>query len=152
MDGVLPETIANALVTASDEVSGRERWVPRRRSEVIGTIPRLMAVVMAARRRFDPDSRSGRLIRQSSLRVLAYVPADLRLTCLLDLSLRNPLALDDLMSGEVSREYEIYRYNILSTLGVFARHGLIEEVFTRERVDTVGKAVDRVRRARGGRQ
>ncbi|MFG6083437.1 hypothetical protein ACEUZ9_004697 [Paracoccus litorisediminis] len=148
IDGVLPETIAKALISASEEISGTEVWVPRRRSEVMSAIPRLMAIVMASRKRFDPTSRSGRIIRESSLRVMAYFPADLRLTCLLDLAVRNPLALDDLMSGEIGPTYQVYRYNILSSLGVFARHGLVEEVFTRERVTDVGRIVDRARRAR----
>lgn len=148
IDGVLPETIAKALISASEEISGSEKWVPRRRSEVILAIPRLMSIIVGARRSFDPASRSGRIIRESSLRVMAYFPADLRLTCLLDLAVRNPLALDDLMVGEVGPNYQVYRYNILSSLGVFARHGLIEEVFTKDRVAAVGAIIDRNRRSR----
>lgn len=146
-DTQISETIAIALMTASEEISGSEQWVPRRRSEIVSAIPRLMTIVMAARRKFSAESRSARMIRQSSLRVLAYLPADLRLNCLMDLAVRNPLALDDLLTGPIAPNYEVYRYNIFSSLGIFARHGLVEEVFTKERVDVVGQIVERSRKA-----
>ena len=151
IDGTLPATIANALATASEEISEGERWVPRRRSDMIVSIPRLMAIIMASRTRIEPGSTSSKIIRQTCLKLIAYLPADLRLVSMMELSLRNPMALDDLMTGTVGPQYEVYRYNLLTSLGIFARHGLVEEVFTKDRVARVSRVVDRARRNTGSK-
>lgn len=146
MIGALPETVVTALISASDEISQRETWAAPRRGGAAAAVPRIISIVMAAQGMIRPGSSVRTYVRQNSLRVLAYLPADLRLGALIDMASRNPEALDDIFSGKISQEFEVYRYNVISTLGVFARHGLVEEVFTRENIEAVGQSVQDVRR------
>ncbi|MCW3782567.1 hypothetical protein OM960_13325 [Defluviimonas sp. CAU 1641] len=146
--GALPETVVSALIGASDEIAASETWVAPRRGGVSGAVPRIMSVIMASNAMLRRDTAARSFVRSSCLRVLAYLPADLRLSALIDLANRNPEALDDIFSGSIPEEYEIFRFNILASLGVFARHGLIEEVFTRDRIEAVGKAVGDVKKKR----
>ncbi|MBW3243609.1 hypothetical protein KUV57_13125 [Epibacterium sp. DP7N7-1] len=146
MSGALPETVVTALISASDEIAQRETWAAPRRGGAAAAVPRIISIIMAAQGMLRPSSSVRAYVRQNSLRVLAYLPADLRLGALIDMASRNPEALDDLFSGKISKEFDVYRYNVISTLSVFARHGLIEEVFTRENIEAVGQSVQSVRR------
>lgn len=145
-EDALPETVVTALISASEEISERETWVAPRRGGAAAIVPRLISIVMAAQGMIRPTSSLRSYVRQHSLRVLAYLPADMRLGALIDMASRNPEALDDIFAGQISEEFEVYRFNVISTLGVFARHGLIEEVFTRENIEAVGRSVQDVRR------
>lgn len=147
---VLAPTLRTALVTASEEISEAETWVPPFTDRSMSTIPRLMAVIFAASRLLSPAGRPRHMLRAKSVRILAYLPADLRLSAVISIARRDPDALDDLFTGPVPDSHEIYRYNLLSSLGIFARHGLVEEVFTQERVRDVGKVVDDVRKSSSG--
>lgn len=144
--GALPETVVTALISASDEISERETWVASRRSGAAAAVPRIISIVMAAQGMLRRDSSVRGYVRQNTLRVMAYLPADLRLGALVHLASSNPEALDDIFSGPISKDFEIYRFNVISTLGCFARHGLVEEVFSRENIEEVGRAVQTVRR------
>lgn len=144
----LPPTVASALVTASQEISASEKWVPARRGALGSTVPRLMSVIFAINAMVGPDRPARRKIRETSLRLLAYLPADLRFGAILEVAVRDPDVLDDLLSGSISSDHEVYRYNIFLALGVFARHGLVEEVFSMDRLDRVGRIVERTKKKR----
>lgn len=143
---VLAPTLRTALVTASEEISEAEAWVPPFTEKSVSTIPRLMAVIFAASQILKPSGKARRLLRAKSVMILAYLPADLRLSAIISIARRDSDALDDLFTGPIPSSHEIYRYNLLSSLGVFARHGLVEEVFTQDRIREVGGVVDGVRK------
>lgn len=145
-NGALPETVVTALISASDELTQRETWAAPRRGGAAAAVPRMISVIMSAQRMIRRGSSARTFVRQHSLRVMAYLPADMRLSALIEMASRNPEALDDIFSGQISPEFEVYRYNVISSLGVFARHGLVEEVFTRDRIEAVGASVRNVRR------
>lgn len=135
----------SAMSSASEEISRAEKWVPARAGVMSSSMSRIMSIALASVN-IIPAERSARgVIRQNLLKVIAYLPADLRLRVMIDLAKRNPEALDDLFSGRVDEKFEVYRYNLLSSLGVFARHGLVEEVFTRERIGLVGGVLRQVK-------
>lgn len=151
VSGQLPETVVDSILTASQEIAERETWVPRNHGLIPALVPRLVSLMISSSRRLDPEGRSARLVRQNILRVLAYLEADIRITLLLDLARRAPGVIDDLFAGDIEEAYEPYRYNLFTTLGVFARHGLIREVFTPSRIATVRDAMTRSGQARAGR-
>lgn len=141
ISGQLPETVVDSIVTASQEISERETWVPRNHGLIPALVPRLVSLMVSSSRRLNPEGNPARLVRQNILRVLAYLEADIRITLLLDLARRAPGVVDDLFAGDIEPAYEPYRYNLFTTLGVFARHGLIREVFTPSRIATVRDAM-----------
>lgn len=140
----LPTSVLDALYETGSELSEREPWVASRRSGAISIVPRVATLMAGVGGKTNPDSIMGSAIRSSALNILAYLPADLRLAALIDLAARNPASVDLLFSGHVSRATAVQRFNVLSSLGVFARHGLVEEVFTSERVDRAVRAVSKV--------
>ncbi|MCE6959693.1 hypothetical protein LAZ40_11750 [Cereibacter sphaeroides] len=148
--GQLPETVIDSIMTASSELSARETWVPRNHGFIPVLVPRLIALMVGASRRLDPDGLAARMVRQNALRVLAYLEADVRLTLLLDLARRAPAVIDDLFAGPIDDPYEPYRYNIFASLGIFARHGLIREIFTPERIASVRQAMIRTEKGARG--
>ena len=143
----MPDTIVRALTSASREVATTETWVPRRSGAMSGIVSRLVAVLHGGLLgRTGPRTQP---IREQSLRLLAYMPAELRLAAIMNVVRTRPESIDDMLCGKIRPEYMIYRYNILSSLGVFARHGLVEEVFTRDRMQAVGSIIGRRRQPRG---
>ena len=144
----LPETVIAALIGASDELSEVESWTASRRSGANGAMRRIMSVIVSSQNMIPAHTRVRGGIRQQVLRILAYLPADLRLSCLIDLATRDPDALDDLFAGRIAPEYERFRFNIICSLGAFARHGLVEEVFTNERIQAVGEIMRKQAAAR----
>jgi hypothetical protein len=140
-NGALSETVVAALISASEELSTRETWVASRRSGASAMVPRVMSVIMSSQKMLRRNNPVRIYVRQNVLKILAYLPSDLRLGALIDMAGRNPDALDDIFTGEVSEDYEIYKFNVISSLGVFARHGLVEEVFTQSRINEVGQSV-----------
>lgn len=148
LDGALPESVCSALVSSAEELAQSEKWVPRRRGPVISIIPRLMgAVARFGLARAQGDAAAYQRACGTALRAMAYFPADLRLAMLLQISISSPDTLDDLITLDLPAEYAPARYNLLHSLGVFARHGLIEEVFTQERVEQISMLVEETRRS-----
>lgn len=149
VSGQLPETVVDSILTASQEIGERETWVPKNHGLIPALVPRLITLMVSASRRLDPEGAPARLVRQNTLRVMAYLEADIRITLLLDLARRAPGVVDDLFAGDIDDAYEPYRYNLFTTLGVFARHGLIREVFTPSRIATVREAMTKSGQGRG---
>ncbi len=145
----LPETIESAVVNASREIAASEPWAQVRRRAAGAALPALLSTVSAAGALLPRESVHRKILRQTALKIFAYLPADLRLMSFIDLAARDPAALDDLFTGDVADKYMPYRYNLLSTLGVFARHGLVEEVFTADRVRHVGRVMGSLQTSRG---
>jgi hypothetical protein len=145
-------SVVASIVSASEEIAARETWSPRGRGVFPVLAPRLVALVTHASRSLDPDGLAARTVRQNALRLMAYMDADLRIAMLLDLAARRQAVIDDLFCGPVDEAFEIYRYNLFSSLGIFARHGLVREVFTEDRLGQVRGAMTRMaaRRREGG--
>lgn len=144
-NGALPETVVTALISASDEVSRNESWTAPRRGGASAVVPRVMTVIAAAQVGLR-DGATRNFVRQNALRILAYLPADLRLSALIEMATKHPEAIDDLFTGNISKPFEVYRFNIITSLGVFARHGLVEEVFTRDRIERVTGTIKSVQK------
>lgn len=147
----LPEPVANALMTTANHLRRKEAWVPPVRGAVMLGMPRLIGIAVASTSEIDPDSAAAQAVRQGVLRILAYLSADIRVMVLIRIATMNTEALDDILTGKIDPDHRAYRYNIMTSLGVFARHGLVNEVMTAERIDRVSNSLDRVREKLSGK-
>lgn len=132
--------VLDSLQSAADEVQRRETWLPPGRGVLMHVIPRLIRLAHAAGANLPEKVFVRRTIRQNTLRALAYAPPDTRLATLFDLALTAKPTLSDLLIGPIDPEYEPYRYNIVTTIGIFARHGLIRAISDPVRVRKVEAA------------
>lgn len=144
----LPDEIVDAILSAARETETRETWLPENRGVFLRVMPRLVGVAHRATRTLPEDAAARKMIRQNTLRILAYTRPDLRLATLMDLALRDPETLRDLMCFRIDGEYEPYRYNIITSLGIFSRHGLLKAVTTPDRIERVSGAFMRARSMR----
>jgi hypothetical protein len=141
----LPEPVANAIMTTAGYLRRKEAWVPPVRGAVMLGMPRLIGIAVASVSDLDPESASAQAVRQGILRILAYLSADIRVMVLIRIASQDPKALDDVLTGKIDQDHRAYRYNVMTSLGVFARHGLINEVMTSDRVERVTNSLERVR-------
>ena len=141
----LPDDVIDALVSAAREVGARETWLPPGQGVLVRIVPRAIRILHAAALTLPEKKFERRTIRQNTLRVLAYARADIRLGALFELAVEAPEALRDLLGGDLDQEYEPYRYNMIVTLGIFARHGLVHGVTRPDRLERVGRAMTRAR-------
>lgn len=141
----LPDDVVDALMSAAREVNKIETWLPKGQGTLIRVIPRAMRILNAALTSLPEKVIERKTIRQNTLHILSYARADIRLMTIFDLGLHAPESLFDLLSGEIDPEYVPHRYNLVTTLGFFARHGLINGVTSPERVARVDRAMRRAR-------
>jgi hypothetical protein len=73
--------------------------------------------------------------------ILAYLPADIRIGFLISMSDRDPDALEALLAAPYDPKAEPALHNIVSTIGGLARHGILSDIFTQERMDRVERVV-----------
>jgi hypothetical protein len=146
----LPKTIIDALHTSAEEMAEVETWIPPSRGITLH-IARLASILYRANHGRAAVSQR-RLVREQTLRMLAYAHPDLRLNFLIDLSDRDPRALNDLMLGDVDPSFSAYRFNIFASLGIFARHSLFNEVMSERRLRKVRSAMSRVAAQRATRK
>lgn len=132
--------VLDSLQSAADEVKRRETWLPPGRGVLMHVIPRLIRLAHATAANLPEKTFVRKTIRQNTLRALAYASPDTRLATLFDLALTAKDTLSDLLIGPIDPEYEPYRYNIITTIGIFARHGLIRTVSDPARVRRVEAA------------
>lgn len=144
----LPEPVINAIVTTAGHLKEREPWIPDQKFGASWGVPRLIAIAAAASTRLSGRPSVHRMTRQSLLKAFAYVGAGPRVAALIDLAHRSPEALDDLLVGPIDARFSVYRYNIMTSLGIFARHGLINEVLTIDRMNAVSQSLDSIRQRR----
>lgn len=147
----LPEPVANAIMSTVSHLRRKEAWVPPTRSAVMLGMPRLIGIALNSASLLDPESAAAQSVRQGVLRILAYLSADIRVVALIRIATENPRALDDILVGRIDSDHRPYRYNIMTSLGIFARHGLMNEVMTEERVDRVSNSLERVRARLAGK-
>ncbi len=147
----LPDDVIDALISAAREVGARETWLPASQGILVRIVPRAIRILHAAALTLPEKKFERRTIRQNTLRVLAYARADIRLGALFELAVEAPEALRDLLGGDVDQEYEPYRYNMIVTLGIFARHGLVHGVTRPDRMKRVSHAMNRARDMRKNR-
>lgn len=144
----LPEDIIDALVSAAQEVNAIETWLPPRQGVIARVVPRAIRLLNAALIYLPEKLIERRTIRQNVLHMLAYTRADIRLMTIFDIALNSPEALHDLISGPIDPEYAPHRYNLVTTLGIFARHGLISGIANPKRIDRAERAIEKARRLR----
>ena len=142
----LPGSVLEAVQSTRNELRRKEGWVPILRGPGVRGISSLITIALAAHEKLSDSSKSRKVIRQGILKILAYLPADSRIVALIDLAALNPHALDDILIGRIDERHEAYRYNVMTSLGIFARHGLINEVLTNERLDLVSSSLGDVRK------
>ena len=144
----LPDDVVDALISTAREMEPIETWLPKSQGVLMHIVPRAIRILNAALTSFPERLLERRTIRQNTLHILSYARADIRLMTIFDLSVNAPEALHDLLSGEIDPEYVVHRYNLVTALGFFARHGLINGVTHPDRVQRTQSAIMRARRMR----
>jgi hypothetical protein len=141
-DTALPKTILDALHTSAAEMAEVETWIPKSAGITLH-IARLASILYRANHGRAAAAQR-KLVREQTMRMLAYATPDLRLNFLVDLSERDPRALNDLLLGDVDPSFSAYRFNLMASLGIFARHSLFNEVMSERRMRKVRGAMARV--------
>lgn len=146
-DVFLPESLLRALADASYDIGDRENWVSQSSPHRMSTKSYLMGFLLSY---VNPQIYSRPIrnrVRALGLRILAFMPAEDRLGTLIILSQKDERVIQDLFSGEIPEHYEPYRHNIITSIAIFARYGLMREVFTHARIHDVETAIRRVQKA-----
>lgn len=141
----LPDDVVDALMSAARESNAIETWLPKRQGVLLRIIPRMLRILDAALSSLPEKVIERKMIRQNALHILSYARADIRLMTIFDLGLNSPEALYDLLSGEIDPEYVPHRYNLVTSLALFARHGLVSSITNPERVVRADKALKKAR-------
>lgn len=141
----LPHVTMKTIDTAAKERGRQEVWtLPL--SALGNHFPsRLARLIDTADRKIPETSNTARKVRHLALRTLAYMQMKTRTRLLIDLSIHNPDALNRILMEPVDSVHEVFRVNILTSLGVLSRHGLVNEVLTRERIAMVNQEYNRMR-------
>lgn len=136
-----PMTVTRAIIQASEWLKSQEHWVVRGQVADLGD--RLQAATSLAYQ-IGSGTRIGQMprkMRRDLLFVLAYLPADIRIGFLVSMADQDPEALEALLSAPYDRDAEPVLHNIVSTIGGLARHGILSDIFTQERMDRVEQVV-----------
>ena len=141
----LPHVTVKTIMTASEERGRQEVWALPLAALGNHFPSRLARLIDAADRKIPETSLTSRRIRQLALKTLAYMQMETRTRLLIDLSIHNPDALNRILMEPVDSVHEVFRVNILTSLGVLSRHGLVNEVLTRERIALVNQEYNRMR-------
>lgn len=139
----LPDDVVDALVSTAREADLMETWVPKRQGIILRVVPRALRLLSVAISSLPESVMERKTIRQNTLHILSYARADIRLKTLFDMGINTPEILHDLLSGDIDPEYVPHRYNIITSLGIFARHGLINGITSPERVIRADRAMRR---------
>lgn len=133
--------VTRAIIQTSEWLRVQEHWVVRGQVADLGD--RLQSATSLAHQ-LGSASRTGQMppkLRRDLLLILAYLPADIRIGFLISMSERDPEALEGLLSSTYDPKTEPALHNIISTIGGLARHGLLSDIFTQERMDRVERVV-----------
>lgn len=136
-----PMTVTRAIIQASEWLKSQEHWVVRGQVADLGD--RLQSATSLAYQ-IGAGTRVGLMppkMRRDLLFILAYLPADIRIGFLISMSERDPEALEGLLNGVYDPKAEPALHNIVSTIGGLARHGILSDIFTQERMDRVERVV-----------
>lgn len=135
----LPPSISSAIRSCTRELGEVESWALPLSKFGNRAPERLAAILDKAEKHLDHRGNSWRLVRENIPSVLAYMTTDSRMRCVMMLARRNPIAFNDIISSDCEDRGRRHRFNIIMSLGVFSRHGLVSEVFERRRVNTVSQ-------------
>jgi len=136
-----PMTVTRAIIQASEWLKSQEHWVVRGQVADLGD--RLQSATSLAYQ-LRSGTRVGQMpskMRRDLLFILAYLPADIRIGFLISMSERDPEALEALLKAPYDPKAEPALHNIVSTIGGLARHGILSDIFTQERMDRVERVV-----------
>lgn len=136
-----PLTVTRAIIQASEWLKSQEHWVVRGQVADLGD--RLQSATSLAYQ-IGVGTRVGKMppkMRRDLLFILAYLPADIRIGFLISMSERDPEALEALLRAPYDPKAEPALHNIVSTIGGLARHGILSDIFTQERMDRVERIV-----------
>lgn len=133
--------IEEALLVTMQEMSDHEVWAVPAGRLVSDFGAHAIRIFSASVRSLPPSSRARRIVRQSTIRIIAYLPAAMRISLLFSLARMSQLLIHDLMKGDIDSEFEPHRYNIIVTLGIFARNGLFLGVTEPSRIGRVQAAI-----------
>ncbi len=136
-----PMTVTRAIIQASEWLKSQEHWVVRGQVADLGD--RLQSATSLAYQ-IGVGTRVRQMppkMRRDLLFILAYLPADIRIGFLISMSDRDPDALEALLAAPYDPKAEPALHNIVSTIGGLARHGILSDIFTQERMDRVERVV-----------
>lgn len=136
-----PMNVTRAIIQASEWLKTQEHWVVRGQVADLGD--RLQSATSLAFQ-ISAGTRIGQMpvkMRRDLLFILAYLPADIRIGFLISMSEREPDALEALLNSPYDPKAEPALHNIVSTIGGLARHGLLADIFTQERMERVERIV-----------
>lgn len=141
----LPHVTVKTIRTAAEERGRQEKWTLPLTALGNHFPSRLARLIDAADRRIPETSETSRKVRNLALRTLAYMQMETRTRLLIDLSIYNPGALNRILMEPVDSVHEVFRVNILTSLGVLSRHGLVNEVLTKQRIALVSQEYNRMK-------
>lgn len=137
--------IEYALLITMQELEDHEVWAISNSRLLSGFADHAIRIFSAAVKGLPPTSRARKIVRQNTVRVIAYLPAGLRISMLFSMARLSPAIIQDMMKGEIDSEFEPHRYNIIVTLGIFARNGLFLGVTEPGRIGRVQSSLRRAR-------
>lgn len=146
----LTKNVLAALLHTGDELEKSEGWAESASSSQ-PYAARIASLMIASSVSASHGTRISLPVRVSAIKALAYMPARHRIATILEVSCSRPDVLNALFDGPLTPEAEACRYNVVRSLGVFARNGLAQEVFTVERTKRASELISSIRAHRGGR-
>lgn len=135
-----PTPVTRAIIQASEWLKSQEYWVVRGQVAELGD--RLQGATSLAYQ-INVGTKVRQMpprMRRDLLFILAYLPADIRIGFLISMSERDPDALEALLKAPYDPKAEPALHNIVSTIGGLARHGILSDIFTRERMERAKQA------------
>lgn len=132
-----PPAVTQAIIQTAEWLRAQEDWVLRGQVADIGD--RLQNITGLAHE-LGKEAQGGGIdkrVRSEILHILSYLPADIRIGYLISMSEQDPDALESLLGTDYDARREPAFYNVVQTIGALARHGILSDIFTRERMDRV---------------
>lgn len=141
----IPDTIVDAMITSGNDLQVRETWISPVTTAAMLSVPRVVGAILTSAEMIGGSPDNMVAARRICLRILAYMPANLRIPVIMRVARINPEAIDNLLLGRLNEEDEVLRFNFMNSIGVFARHSLISEVMSIERMDRVLNSIEESR-------
>lgn len=133
--------VDEALLLTMQELSGHEGWTVKNTGALNDFGGHAIRIFAASVQNLPMSNRVRRIVRQNMARVIAYMPAGMRISTMISMSRLSPALVHDMLKGPIDPEFEPHRYNIIITLGIFARNGLFLGVTEPSRMKRTQSAI-----------
>lgn len=147
--------IDEALLLTMQELSSHEQWTVKNTGALNDFGGHAIRIFAASVRSLPLSNRARQVVRQNMARVIAYMPAGMRISTIISMSRQSPSLVYDMLKGPIDPEFEPHRYNIIITLGIFARNGLflgVTEPARMKRTQSAIIAAKRIQRIQKGEE